>query len=70
MHDMRHASSLDDVLAESRPVGHNHMSLSYANVISELASVRKGVLAFMTLAFLLPLHAVLSSNCVLSNEVA
>ena len=38
------------------------MSLSYADVVSELAMVRDGVLA---LIFLLPMHVRLLSFCVL-----
>ena len=36
--------SFDDMLSVSRPI--NDMSLSYAEVISELADFRDGVLAF------------------------
>ena len=41
--------SFDNVLANSRPT--DDMSLSYANVISELALVRDGVLSFTDFPF-------------------
>ena len=43
MHDVLRPSSFDDELADSMPT--DDTSLSYANVISELAMVRDGVLA-------------------------
>jgi len=64
MHAVHRHFSLEDVLADSRPI--DDMSLFYANVISELALVRDGVLSFMdSPIFLLPMRVVLSSFCVL-----
>jgi len=56
LHAVLRHFSFDDVLANSRPT--NDISLSYANVISELDLVRDDMLSFTDSQFLLLMHVV------------
>ena len=56
LHAVLRHFSFDDVLANSTPT--NDISLSYANVISELDLVRDDMLSFTDSQFLLLMHVV------------